>query len=61
MVNNKKSLDKTADNVYNESITKWYRCPICGKKLLLISETTRIVNLKYKCRRCHTTIDINID
>lgn len=61
MKKNEKNLDKTADNVYNENRTEWYRCPICRKKLLLISEATRIENLKYKCRRCHTTIDINID
>lgn len=61
MKKNEKSLDKTADNVYNKDKTEWFKCPICGKKLLLISESTHIENLKYKCRRCHNTIDINID
>lgn len=61
MKKNEKSLDKIADNVYNKDKTEWFKCPICGKKLLLILKTTHIENLKYKCRRCHNTIDINID
>lgn len=51
-------IDKASKEVYNNS--RWYRCPVCEKKLLLIASDTKISNLHYKCKQCHEIININV-
>ncbi len=39
--------------------TNWFKCPVCGKKLLKITEASIVRNEIY-CRCCKTSIDVDI-
>jgi transcription elongation factor Elf1 len=39
--------------------TNWFKCPVCGKKLLKITEASIVKNEIY-CRCCKTSIDVDI-
>lgn len=39
----------------------WYRCPVCGQKILKIKENAKASKLYIKCKRCKNEIEININ
>nr|DAF80996.1 MAG TPA: zinc-ribbon domain protein [Caudoviricetes sp.] len=41
-------------------IRKWYRCPVCGCKLLIYDNTTVCTNVFIKCRTCKKEVEIKI-
>lgn len=40
---------------------KWYKCPICGKNLLIYDNTAHSNNLFVKCGRCGHEVEIKIN
>lgn len=39
--------------------TNWFKCPVCGKKLLKITEASIVRNEIY-CRFCKISMDVDI-
>lgn len=39
---------------------KWYCCPHCGKKLFLVADDTVVRRLRYQCKICKHTFEVNI-
>ena len=39
---------------------KWYRCPYCGKKLLIYEDTAKCSGVYLNCRECKREINIKI-
>lgn len=55
--------DKKADfdKAWKENYrTKWYRCPYCGKKLLIYEDTAKCSGVYLNCRECKREINIKI-
>lgn len=40
---------------------KWYRCPICNKKILKYEKEANSKGLFIKCKRCKEIIEIVIE
>jgi predicted RNA-binding Zn-ribbon protein involved in translation (DUF1610 family) len=39
---------------------KWYRCPECGKKLVIYDNTAACQGVFLKCRECDKEVEIRI-
>ena len=39
---------------------KWFRCPYCGKKLLIYDDTAQCDGVYINCRECKREIKIKI-
>ena len=39
----------------------WYRCPICGQKILKVNGLAKSQGLFIKCKKCKNEIEIKID
>ena len=39
---------------------EWYRCPHCGQKLLVYTDTAECSDLYMKCRKCRKEVEIKI-
>ena len=39
---------------------KWYRCPYCGKKLLIFNDTAECDGEIINCRECRREVKIKI-
>nr|DAE73358.1 MAG TPA: DNA-directed RNA polymerase [Caudoviricetes sp.] len=39
---------------------KWYRCPYCGKKLLIFNDTAKCDGVFINCRECRREVKIKI-
>jgi DNA-directed RNA polymerase subunit RPC12/RpoP len=39
---------------------KWYRCPYCGKKLLIYEDTAKCSGVYLNCRECKREINIKL-
>lgn len=47
------------DNAKGGSIMKiWFKCPICGQKLLKVDDTKKIEGVYLMCKKCHQEIEI---
>lgn len=42
-------------------LDRWYKCPICGQKILKISEIAQSKGLYIKCKKCKNEIEIKIE
>jgi len=40
---------------------KWFRCPHCGKKLLLYTNNSIVKGVYVYCKRCKKDIEVKID
>nr|DAQ27891.1 MAG TPA: DNA-directed RNA polymerase II subunit [Caudoviricetes sp.] len=40
--------------------TKWYMCPICGKRLVQFDNTTKCEGIYLQCKRCREIVEIKI-
>ena len=40
---------------------KWYRCPVCGQKLLKVSNKAKSKGLYIKCKKCKNEIEIKVE
>lgn len=43
-----------------EQFSNWYSCPVCGQKILKISEKAKAEGLFWKCKKCGNVIEIKI-
>lgn len=39
---------------------KWYKCPVCGKNLLIITNTAKCSGVFIRCKNCKSDIEIKI-
>lgn len=42
-------------------VDKWYKCPVCGQKILKISKLAQSKGLYIKCKKCKNEIEIKIE
>lgn len=42
-------------------LDRWYKCPICGQKILKISKEAQSKGLYIKCKKCKNEIEIKIE
>lgn len=42
-------------------IEGWFCCPVCKKKLFKLNEGATAAGIQYKCKRCKTIIDVEIE
>lgn len=40
---------------------KWYKCPICGQKILKYEENAKSEKVYIKCKKCKNIIEIKIE
>ena len=40
---------------------KWFICPVCGQKILKISEKAVASGLFWKCKKCGNVVEIKIE
>ena len=43
-----------------ELYRKWYRCPYCGKKLLIFNDIAKCDGVYINCRECRREVKIKI-
>ncbi|GAA0081321.1 hypothetical protein UT300006_19460 [Clostridium sp. CTA-6] len=47
------------ENAKSDATVKaWFKCPICGQKLLKIDTTKKIEGVYLMCKKCHQEIEI---
>ncbi|NFA35161.1 hypothetical protein EXM81_09645 [Clostridium botulinum] len=47
------------ENVKSDVAVKvWFKCPICGQKLLKVDTTKKIEGVYLMCKKCHQEIEI---
>lgn len=42
-------------------LDRWYKCPVCGQKILKISKEAQSRGLYIKCKKCKNEIEIKIE
>lgn len=40
---------------------KWYKCPVCGKNLIIYDNTAKCSGVFLKCKECKNEIEIKIE
>lgn len=51
-------MRKSAIKIQTER--KWYRCPYCGKKLLIFNDIAKCDGVYINCRECRREVKIKI-
>lgn len=41
-------------------VRKWYKCPSCGKNLIVYDNTAKCSGIFLKCKKCNKEVEIKI-